>query len=78
MLIVGHPNIKVFITQGGLQSIDEATFANVPLVGVPFFADQMRNVDKIVKNGLGLSIDRHNFDKNTFKQTIVEVINNPR
>ncbi|XP_038220960.1 UDP-glycosyltransferase UGT5-like, partial [Zerene cesonia] len=38
--LLKHPSIKLFITQGGLQSTDEAIDAAVPLVGVPILWDQ--------------------------------------
>ncbi|CAG4958597.1 unnamed protein product [Colias eurytheme] len=50
--LLKHPSIKLFITQGGLQSTDEAIDAGVPLVGVPILWDQWLNVDKIVELGI--------------------------
>ncbi|XP_063221504.1 UDP-glycosyltransferase UGT5-like [Bacillus rossius redtenbacheri] len=38
--ILRHPNVKLFITQGGLQSTEEAIHAKVPMIGIPQFADQ--------------------------------------
>ncbi|KPJ00056.1 Ecdysteroid UDP-glucosyltransferase [Papilio xuthus] len=38
--LLRHPNVKIFITQGGLQSTDEAITAGVPLIGVPILGDQ--------------------------------------
>ncbi|XP_037301124.1 UDP-glucosyltransferase 2 [Manduca sexta] len=52
-----HPNIKAFVTQGGLQSTDEAIDAEVPLVGIPFLADQWYNVYKYTKLGIGVDLD---------------------
>ncbi|KAK4872740.1 hypothetical protein RN001_014769 [Aquatica leii] len=75
--IFKHPNIKLFITQGGLQSIDEAIQDHIPIIGIPFMADQYHNVHKIVKKGLGLSIDFDNLNKDEFKTKILEVIRNP-
>ncbi|KAK5638201.1 hypothetical protein RI129_012496 [Pyrocoelia pectoralis] len=76
--VLRHPNIKLFITQGGLQSMDEAIFSHVPMVGIPFFGDQPYNVKKLVNKGLGLELNYQNLEKNHFKETILEVINNPR
>ncbi|KAG6465170.1 UDP-glycosyltransferase [Manduca sexta] len=52
-----HSKIKVFVTQGGLQSTDEAIDAGVPLVGIPFIADQWYNVNKYVELGIGVQLD---------------------
>ncbi|KAK5638202.1 hypothetical protein RI129_012497 [Pyrocoelia pectoralis] len=76
--VLGHPNIKLFITQGGMQSMDEAIYFRVPMVGIPIFFDQPHNIKKMVNRGFGLELDRNNLEKNSFKTTILEVINNPR
>ena len=38
--MLAHPNLKVFVTHGGLLSTQEALFHKVPLVGVPILNDQ--------------------------------------
>lgn len=76
--VLGHPNIKLFITHGGLQSINEAIHAGVPMVGMPIFADQQHNVHRIVSKGCGLSLNYRNLDKTGFKKIINEVIENSR
>ncbi|XP_046972519.1 UDP-glycosyltransferase UGT5-like [Vanessa cardui] len=57
--LLRHPKIKLFITQGGLQSTDEAITAGVPLIGIPMLGDQWFNVEQYIKFniGKGLSID---------------------
>ncbi|KAK5638203.1 hypothetical protein RI129_012498 [Pyrocoelia pectoralis] len=76
--ILKHPNIKLFITQGGQQSLEEAIFAHVPMIGVPFYADQPYNVKKIARKGIGLEINPKHLEKEHLKDAILEVINNPR
>ncbi|XP_046973639.1 UDP-glucosyltransferase 2-like [Vanessa cardui] len=49
----GHKNVKLFITQGGLQSTDEAITAGVPLIGIPMLADQWYNAKQYVKFNIG-------------------------
>ncbi|KAF5269280.1 hypothetical protein FQR65_LT02581 [Abscondita terminalis] len=76
--VLKHPNIKLFITQGGLQSLEEAVFSFVPMIGMPFFSDQFQNVRKIVAKGMGLSIDYKTLNKDDFKRKIMEVIENAK
>ncbi|XP_047539179.1 uncharacterized protein LOC125072592 [Vanessa atalanta] len=51
--LLRHPKIKLFITQGGLQSTDEAITAGVPLIGIPMLGDQWFNVEQYVKFNIG-------------------------
>ncbi|XP_031331044.1 UDP-glucuronosyltransferase 2C1-like [Photinus pyralis] len=76
--VLKHPNIKLFITQGGVQSLGEAVSAHVPIVGVPFLVDQPYNVKNLERKGCGLMLDYRNLDREQFKLAILEVINNPR
>ncbi|KAK4873145.1 hypothetical protein RN001_015174 [Aquatica leii] len=76
--ILKHPKIKLFITQGGRQSIDEAIASNVPMIGLPFYADQTYNVQKMAAQGFGLSLSYVNLKKDEFKHAILEVIKNPK
>ncbi|KAF2883522.1 hypothetical protein ILUMI_22651, partial [Ignelater luminosus] len=73
-----HPNLRLFITQGGVQSIEEAIYDHIPMLGLPFFMDQPTNVKRMIAKGLGLSLDYKTLDKKTLKETILEIINNPK
>ncbi|KAF2889863.1 hypothetical protein ILUMI_16310, partial [Ignelater luminosus] len=75
--IFRHPNIKLFITQGGLQSSEEAIYNEIPMVGIPFIGDQQANVQKMVNKGMALFVSHETMDKDTLKAAILEVLNNP-
>nr|UDE23989.1 UDP-glucuronosyltransferase [Plutella xylostella] len=55
--LLTHPNIKAFVTQGGLQSTDEAIDAGVPFVGLPALGDQYFNTDQYVRLGIGIRLN---------------------
>ncbi|CAH0697330.1 unnamed protein product [Spodoptera exigua] len=74
--LLRHPKIKVFITQGGLQSADEAITAGVPLIGVPMLGDQWYNVEKYVHHGIGLQLDLLTMTEDDFKNAILTILNN--
>lgn len=57
MLILGHPNIKLFITQGGLQSTEEAIYSGVPLIGMPMITDQWFNSERYEHYGIGIQME---------------------
>lgn len=73
-----HPKVKLFITQGGLQSTEEAITGGVPLVGIPMFADQWYNVEKYVRHGIGVQLDMATLTEDDFKNAIEKVINDKR
>ncbi|CAG0884012.1 unnamed protein product [Cyprideis torosa] len=50
--VLGHKNIKAFVTHGGLMSTQEATYHAVPMVTIPIGADQFFNT-AYVKETLG-------------------------
>ncbi|KAK9886010.1 hypothetical protein WA026_014796 [Henosepilachna vigintioctopunctata] len=76
--IFKHPNVKLFVTQCGLQSIEEAIMNHVPLVGLPFFGDQPANGNVLQKKSLGITLDYKTVTKEVFKETIIEVMTNPK
>ncbi|CAG9765460.1 unnamed protein product [Ceutorhynchus assimilis] len=75
--VLAHPNVKLFITQGGLQSIEEAIAAHKPIIGIPFHSDQTTNVDTCVKYGMGKMMDLEDLSEVTLKNNILEIVNNP-
>ncbi|KAL6257012.1 hypothetical protein P5V15_011948 [Pogonomyrmex californicus] len=76
--ILAHPNIKLFIYQGGLQSTEEAFYYGIPLIGIPILWDQRYQVRNVVKLGIGVRLDYNNVSKEIIEATIHEVINNRR
>ncbi|KAK9902751.1 hypothetical protein WJX75_004835 [Coccomyxa subellipsoidea] len=54
--LLGDPRVRAFVTHGGLNSIYEAAYHGIPVVGLPVFGDQPDNVMKAVYRGFGLMI----------------------
>lgn len=75
---IAHPNIKVFITQGGMQSLEEGIFNEVPMVGIPFVFDQPMCIRKVVKLGMAVGLTHTEITKESLKEAILEVVRNSR
>ncbi|CAG9799734.1 unnamed protein product [Chironomus riparius] len=72
--LLAHPNVKLFITQCGQQSTEEAVDRTVPMVLIPFFADQPGLAAKLQQKGVGRYIDVGKLEEKVLKDTIEEVL----
>nr|WEU75325.1 uridine diphosphate-glycosyltransferases 33AP1 [Glyphodes pyloalis] len=72
--LLRHPKTKLFITQGGLQSTDEAINSGTPLVGIPVFSDQKFNVEQSVHFGLGVKVDLDTMTEEELRDAINTVL----
>ncbi|CAG5031200.1 unnamed protein product [Parnassius apollo] len=72
--LLRHPNVKLFITQGGLQSTDESITAGVPLIGIPMLGDQWYNAEKYVHHKIGIKLSLEKLTENQLKNAIIEII----
>lgn len=73
-----HPKVKLFITQSGLQSTDEAITAGVPLIGVPMLGDQWFNTELYVIHKIGIRVDMDTLTDIKFTDAIKTVIGDVR
>ena len=74
--ILAHKNVKLFISHGGLGSIVESKYHGVPMIGIPIYGDQMKNVEVIVKDGWALSLDLKNLTEEFLNEAIREILEN--
>ncbi|KAJ8881185.1 hypothetical protein PR048_017658 [Dryococelus australis] len=72
--ILRHPKVKVFITQGGLQSTEEAIQTKVPMLGIPFFGDQDFNTKLGEDRGVTLRLEVNDLTKETLLVALTKVI----
>jgi len=66
------------MTHGGLLGIIEAVHSGVPVVGIPFFFDQPRNILKLVQQGSGIILDYETLTKDILYNAITTIVNNNR
>lgn len=76
--ILAHPNIKLFITHGGMGSVVESQYHGVPMVGIPLFGDQPSNMANVVNSGYGLSVDYITMTEESLNSAIQDVLHNPK
>ncbi|KAL0810812.1 hypothetical protein ABMA28_010124 [Loxostege sticticalis] len=74
--LLRHPKLKLFITQGGLQSTDEAITAGVPLIGIPMLGDQWYNVEQYEYHKIGLQVDMETLTEEKLANAINTIIDN--
>lgn len=76
--ILAHPNVKVFITHGGLLSTSEAIYHGVPVIGIPIFGDQELNMARANRAGYGLTVSYKNLTQSALTWALKEVLNDPK
>ena len=74
--LLAHPNLKLFVTHGGLLSTQEALYHEVPLVGVPISNDQKPNLMRAQANGYAKMLNLQTMTKNDLLHTIKTALNN--
>ncbi|XP_022181664.1 UDP-glucuronosyltransferase 2B2-like isoform X2 [Myzus persicae] len=72
------PNVKLFISHGGISGIYETVDAGVPVLGFPLFGDQQRNIDNLVNAGMAISMDLLSVTKDNFLRNVLELLNNKK
>ncbi|KAI6180573.1 UDP-glucuronosyltransferase [Aphelenchoides besseyi] len=75
--ILAHPHTVAFISHMGLNSLNEAARFGVPVVSIPFFADQPFNTAVIVKRKLGVFVDRRHTITSTLADAIRTILEDP-
>lgn len=76
--LLGHPKVRLFITHGGLLSIQEAVYHSVPLIVLPVFADQPINAKKAHQDGYAIRLDWDHLNEDILYDAIQQILHNPR
>ncbi|KAL0838907.1 hypothetical protein ABMA28_016920 [Loxostege sticticalis] len=74
--VLSHPNVKVFISHGGLIGTQEAIYHGVPIIGIPIYGDQFNNLLQIQHAGLGKLLQFHDINEHTLQEMLNEVLTN--
>ncbi|PSN46990.1 hypothetical protein C0J52_17348, partial [Blattella germanica] len=74
--IAAHPNVRLFITHGGLLGTQEAISSGVPLLGIPLFADQELNIENYVGEGMAIKLKYTSITKETLLTALETLLYN--
>lgn len=76
--LLAHPNISLFITHGGLLSVQEAVWHGVPMLGMPIYGDQFGNVNQLVYKGVAKRLSLVDATSKQLVEAILEITTNAR
>lgn len=76
--ILAHPNVKLFISHGGMLSTLESLYHAVPILGIPIWGDQERNIESYVTTGWALKLKYEHLTEQSFRWAVTEMLNNSK
>ena len=74
--ITGHKNCKLFITHGGLNSLQEAVYHGVPVLGLPFGTDQKLNMRRAIDDGYATKLAWTEINQESLTSAIIDLLYN--
>lgn len=75
--ILAHPNVKLFITHGGLLGSQEAIYHGVPMLGIPIAIDQLINTERAALQGYALKLNLNNVTVTSLRWAITKLLSDP-
>ncbi|KAJ8918828.1 hypothetical protein NQ315_011114 [Exocentrus adspersus] len=76
--ILAHPNIKLFITHGGLLSTTETIYHGVPILAFPLLGDQKMNAARAEMNGYCITMQFSELTEEKVTDALNKLLNNPQ
>ncbi|XP_046387089.1 UDP-glycosyltransferase UGT5-like isoform X2 [Ischnura elegans] len=74
--ILGHPKTLLFVSHGGLLSVQEAVFHGMPIVGIPFSGEHVHNINYLVTFGAAVKLDYESLSKESLLDGINTILRN--
>lgn len=76
--LLGHVNTRAFLSHGGLNSIYEAMYHGVPVVGVPLFGDHYDTMTRVAAKGMGIMLHWKTMTEDDLHTALTSVIKDSR
>ncbi|CAH1786030.1 unnamed protein product [Owenia fusiformis] len=78
--LLGHPNVRLFVTHCGISSAYETMYHGVPIVAIPMIFDQQGNARKLTRTraNMGEELSMHSLTSESLKETIELVLGEPK
>jgi polyene glycosyltransferase len=75
--VLAHPNVKLFVTNGGANGFHESLYFGKPLVIRPLWLDCYDVAARGVDFGVSLTVDPHRADADDFVRAVTRVLDEP-
>ena len=76
--LLGHARTRLFLSHVGHNSMYEAAYHGVPVIGFPMWSDQPENARQITQAGMGLWVDINTVSEDELHTCISRVLSEPR
>lgn len=76
--LLGHPKIRLFITQGGHLSLQEAVYHAVPVLGLPIFGKHFAALKNFNRKGIAEILDCKRTNAETIHESMMKMITDVR
>lgn len=76
--VLGHAKTKLFLSHMGHNSMYEAAYHGVPIVGFPMWGDHADNARQIARAGMGLWVDINSVKEDELRMAISRVLTENR
>lgn len=74
--VLAHPAVRFFISHCSPNGIIEALYCGKPILGLPFFGDQYYFAARMLDLGVGLKLNKENFESSEVRHKVDSVLNN--
>jgi MGT family glycosyltransferase len=76
--VLAHPNVRVFVSHCGINSVYESMMTGTPVVGIPMLSDQRDMAVRVADAGVGLWVDKTRFTAAQLRTAIDRVRQDPQ